>query len=334
MRRTSIVSMVVVIVMLLTSVTMTLAQEPSTEPITIGISYPHQENVVWVASKTYMERYAQEYAKQIGRPIETIITVAGSDTTRQAADIEDLINRGVDIILASPLDSKAIGASIKAAHDAKIPFVTFLRAAAPDVEQAEANVGIDPVGQAYTAAIALAAVLKADGVQGKCINLQGDLRDENAILRDKGWVKAQEEAKAWEDIVTIPGEWLPEKALTGVTNALQAHPEANCMFVASDHYMASVQTALQQANRWQPRGTEGHMYIASQDIFPEAIKMLEDGYIDTNTELAEFAVAKAAIEAAVMLVNGKWDFQFPGRVGTPENIKTLDNLWGRDFAEK
>ena len=326
-------TVVMALVLLLTS--FAYAQEgEEMEPIVLGVSFPHQENIVWVAAKTYMEQYAEQYAARIGRDIELIITVAGSDTTRQASDIEDLINRGVDVVLASPLDSTTIGASVKAAHEADIPFVTFLRPASPDVEQPEANVGIDPVHQAYTTGTCLAAVLKADGVGGKCINLQGDLRDENAILRDEGWTKAGEETGAWEDVVTIPAEWLPEKALTGVTNALQANPEVNCMFVASDHYMAAVQTALEQAGRWVPRGEEGHIYIGSQDIFPEAIEMMQGGYIDCNTELAVFDVAKTAVEVGVMLAEGKWDFQFPGRVGTPENIDALEHLWGRDFAEK
>jgi ribose transport system substrate-binding protein len=335
MKRLSVVVAVVMIVAML-STSLAFAAAPSAEPkpIVIGISFPHQENQVWTSAHDRMIAYAQEYGKRIGVPIQTVVTVAGSDTSRQTADIEDLINRGVDVILASPLDSKAIGASIKAAHEAKIPFVTFFRAASPDVEQPDANVGLDAVGQAYSAGTAFAKVLKADGVQGKCIDLQGDLRDENAVLRDKGWKQAESESKAWEDTVTIPAEWLPEKALTGVTNALQAHPEANCMFVASDAYMASVQTALQQANRWAPRGQKNHMYIASQDIFTEAIKMLQDKYIDIDTEFAVFTVADRSVEVGTMLVLKKWDFEYPGRVGTPDNINSMDALWSRQLTEK
>ena len=48
-------------------------------------------------------------------------------------------------------------------------------------------------------------------------------------------------------------------------------------------------------------------------IFTEAIDMMKDGYIDCNTELAVFDIAKQSVEVAVMLADGKWDFQFPGR---------------------
>lgn len=311
-----------------------LQEEEEAGPISIGVSFPQQENIVWTSSKAFMEEYAEEYGKLIGRPIELTITVAAADPNRQAADVEDLISRGVDVILVSPMDATAIGASIKAAHEAGIPIATFLRPAAPDVEQPDANIGLEPVLQAYTTGLCLAEVLAEDGIEGKCINVQGDLVDENAVLRDKGWNMAKDETGAWEDAVTIPAEWLPEKALTGVTNALQANPDANCMFVASDHYIASIQTALEQADRWKPRGEEGHMYIGSQDIFTEAIEMMKDGYIDCNTELAVFDIAKQSIEVAVMLANGKWDFQFPGRVGTPDNIEDMPNLWSRELTEK
>ena len=65
--------------------------------------------------------------------------MANNDASRQASNIEDLVNSGVDIIIARALDSAAIGASIHEAKEAKIPFVTFDRASSG--EKPTAHVG-------------------------------------------------------------------------------------------------------------------------------------------------------------------------------------------------
>ena len=50
-----------------------------------------------------------------------------------------------------------------------------------------AHVGGDSYDQAKTTAEAFVALLKSKGVQGKCIELQGDLVDINAVNRSKAW---------------------------------------------------------------------------------------------------------------------------------------------------
>ena len=59
--------------------------------------------------------------------IKWIFNVANGDLARQEANIEDLINKGVDIVMARR-GIAAISASIKAAKAANIPFISFDRA--------------------------------------------------------------------------------------------------------------------------------------------------------------------------------------------------------------
>ena len=76
----------------------------------------------------YLQAQGREQGKAAGINIKWVINVANADPTRQAANIEDLINQGVDLIMARAEDGAAIGSSIKAAEAAGIPFVTFDRA--------------------------------------------------------------------------------------------------------------------------------------------------------------------------------------------------------------
>ena len=77
------------------------------------------------------------------------------------------------------------------------------------------------------------------------------------------------------------------------------------------------------------------MWIATQDMFPEAVKAMEAKYLDVGTIYDAFAHSKEAIRVAVRILTGK-SVDCPeavclakGRVTTQENIATIENLWSR-----
>jgi len=117
---------------------------------------------------------------------------------------------------------------------------------------------------------------------------------------------------------------------------LQAHPDATAVFVASDHLIQGVRTALERAERWAPRGEEGHMYLGSQDIFPIAIDMIADGYIDANTAFDIGVISKQAAAVVEALLAGEEvedSYAMEGRVATADNIADMPDLWSRDVAQ-
>lgn len=260
-----------------------------------------------------------------------MVNVADNDPTRQAANIEDLINQGVDMIIARAADSGTIGASIKAAKAADIPFVTFDHP--PGDAKPLAHVGGDGFNDAKNAAVALAALLKSKNVPGKCIELEGALTDVNGHNRHEGWLAGLK--GAIETLQTIPTNWNPEIFRSGTVNAMRAHPDATCLFLASDFALSSVQSALETVGRWAPDGDPKHVYIASLDVQPVAVKALEAGYLDVAMTYDADVLAKEAIGVAVDVAKKEKvacapDCLIKGREATPANIKTLPNLWSRD----
>lgn len=311
------------------------AQAPRKDKITIGVSWNEQIHSLVQAWQDYMEQYGEEFSAKYGIEIEWVVNVANSDPTQQASNIEDLINQGVDVILARAHDAAAIGASITAAHQAGIPFITFDRASAsvkPDV-----HVGADSYTQAVTTAEAFADLLEANGVEGKCIELQGDLRDMNAVYRSNGWADVEAARGAWETVVQIPTEWNPEKFLSGTANALEAHPEANCMFVASDFAFEGVETALENAGKLHPTGEEGHIWIAAQDVNPQGYTAMLNGYIDVATTYDAYFHAVELVHIAVRLAEGDAigasSILVPGRVATPQTLPDMDYIYARDYED-
>src|SRR6201997_1104244 len=304
------------------------------KPLTVGFSLDTKESSLETAWVDFLKSEGESQGKAAGLKIEWIINVANADPARQAANIDDLITRGVDIILARAFDSAAIGTSIKAAQNAGIPFITFDRGSTSG--KPTAHVGGDSYDQAKQTAEAFAAILKKAGIHGSCIELQGMLTDINAVNRSKAWNEVAKETGQYTTIVQIPTNWNPELFLSGLTNALNAHPEANCVFAASDFAFPSIQAALEKAGRWAPTGQPKHMWLATQDLLPAAVKPMEDGYIDVSTSYDAYAHSKETVRVLIAIALGKDPGCGPdgclakGRVATPATIKTMDNLWSRN----
>lgn len=314
---------------------LTMAAPALSADITVGLSWNSKTQPLEAAWEDYMKAEAERQGAAAGKTIEFVINVADADPSRQATNIEDLITQGVDVIVARAEDAGAIGASIRAAEAAGIPFVTFDRAAAN--ASPTAHVGGDSYDQALTTAEAFADLLGAQGVAGKCIELQGALTDINAVNRSKGWNEVDARRDEISTLAQVPTEWNPDLFRSGLANALRANPEANCAFIASDFAITAVQSALEEAGRWAPAGDPNHFWLATQDLLPAAVPLMETGFIDVSTTYDAYKHAEEAIRV-VLAINAGTDLGCgpdgclaKGRVVTPATIATIENLWSKTY---
>lgn len=314
-----------------------VADSGGMKEVTVGLAWNRKDQSLVQAWEDYMIASSQALEAEAGMKFNWVINVADGDPARLASNIEDLINQGVDIIVTRPEDAAAIGASIKAATEAGIQIVTFDRASS--TEQPAAHVGADSYNQAISTGEEFAKILDAAGVKGKCIELQGALTDINAVNRSKGWNDVDAKSDSFETLVQVPTEWNPDLFRSGTANALQANPDANCLFVASDFAFAAVQSALEAAGKWAPTGEEGHIWVAAQDVNPQGLAAMEGGYIDVATTYDAFSHSQEVVRVVAALLNGEDSgcgadgCLVAGRVATPANIMTMENLWSRDYQD-
>lgn len=305
------------------------------ETLEVGFSLDTKESSLQTAWEQFLRSEGEKQGKAAGIKVEWTINVANADPARQAANIDDLITKGVDVIMARAFDSGAIGTSIKAAKEAGIPFVTFDRGSSSG--KPTYHVGGDSYDQGRTTGEAFAEILKKAGIKGKCIELQGMLTDINAVNRSKAWNAVGKKTGQYETIVQVPTEWNPELFLSGLTNALNAKPDANCVFAASDFAFPSIQAALEKAGRWAPAGQPKHMMLATNDLLSAAVKPMENGYIDVSTTWDAYMQAKEAVRVLIAIKKkqdpkcGPDGCLAKGRLVTPATIKSTPDLWSRDF---
>lgn len=147
------------------------------QDLTIASSMPALEFPFFV----HMQSALSNEAAAIGG-IELIETDGQNQTTKQTADVEAAIIRGVDGIIISPIDAVAMGPALQQAVEAGIPVITIDRRV-DGVEGIAAHVGADNVigGQAQANLI---IEMFPDGA--RIVNLQGQPGSSPAIDRNKG----------------------------------------------------------------------------------------------------------------------------------------------------
>lgn len=313
----------------------TVAAHAQDDSLTVGFAWNSKTQPLEQAWEDYMLAEAERQGAEAGVEIEFIFNVADADPSRQQSNVEDLLTRGVDIIAARAEDAGAIGASIRAARAADVPFVTFDRAS--ESVEPTAHVGGDSYDQALTTAETFADLLAEQGVEGSCIELQGALTDINAVNRSRGWNEVDAARDEFQTVAQVPTEWNPELFRSGLANALRANPEANCAFVASDFAITAVQSALEEVGRWSPAGEDGHFYLATQDLLPVAVPLMEQSYIDVATTYDAYKHAEEFVRVVLALHQGEDPncgedgCLAKGRVVTPETIDSIENLWSKTY---
>jgi inositol transport system substrate-binding protein len=301
-------------------------QNSGPKQMTIGVSFETLQTEYWVAG---FEAIKAELKK---RDVAMLEAIADGDANRQLEQVNNFIARGVDGIIAVPKDAKTIIPIIRAANAANIPIVLYNRPAdktdAKSVAVVADNFAITKATVEY-----MCEEAKRSGKKYKALILMGDLGDINAIGRRDGF---EEAVKAYSDIIEVvsrvPTEWNQEKALAGVTNALQAHPEINFIFTSSDFLFPSIVSALKNAGKYKKIGEDGHVLLGGFDGDATAYQMLKDGYLDADGVQNVYFESEAAVQAVLDLKAGKSVPEIirdPGFVIHQGNLKEMSaKMWG------
>ena len=283
----------------------------------------------------YMKKFGEEKGPEYGVNFEWIEVVGDATPVQEASNIQDLINQQVDIMVVWCNNAETIGESIQKAQDAGIKVVTLDHQDAGKI--ADAHVGQDTLDQSIVASEALADILEKDGVKdAKAIELFGSLGDPNSVNRSEGWKQVEEERKLWTTVTTVPTEWKTENFKSGLSNALAANPDAEVLYIASDFAFSAVQSALEEAGRWKKRGEEGHMYICTQDVLPQAYEAFVAGYIDSGVPFDNIAHAEKVVEVVADLYLGnpvEKENWVKSPAVTADNIETEASVWARDYLD-
>ena len=298
---------------------MTATAAPKGGKVTIGVSLDNLNDPFWLGIKKGID----DAGKNLG--VDLVIRTAEGDAVKQNSQIDDMIAQGVSGIVCVYVDFKAILQAVKACNKAGIPFVYCDRTLASTADAKVAwGIATDNYALTVNGWKWLADYARKNKMKLKVLELVGSLTDENVLRRTDGF---KEVMKANSDIVQlvqqVPTEWNLEKALAGATNALQAHPEINVIFMHSDYLLGATISALRQAGRYTKIGEKGHVIVMPYSGNKASIEAMKAGYVEMCFGMDVYKEGYDSVKAAVELSQGK-------TYGAPVNdagfILTQENL--------
>lgn len=260
------------------------AASAQAQNLTIATSMPALEFPFFV----HMQRALDNEAEAIGG-IELLATDGQNQTTKQTADVEAAIVRGVDGIIISPLDSVAMAPALQQAVEAGIPVITIDRSieGVPDIL---AHVGADNVlgGEAQGRLI---MEMFPDGA--RIINLQGQPGSSPAIDRNQGLHNVLDPVSDTYQFVAEQTANFAREEGASVTEALLAGMDTppDVIVAANDDMALGALQVVQEQSLNIP--------VIGFDALPEALTSIRDGGLAATVEQFPGGQSSQALQTMV-----------------------------------
>ncbi|MBY3259689.1 MULTISPECIES: substrate-binding domain-containing protein [Rhizobium] len=278
-------------------------------PWTIGFSQDTMDHPWRAFMVTSAEAQAKKYPELIK---EFIYTDAKGTNEKQIADIEDLIARGVDLIMMSPREAQALVPAVEAIKKAGIPLVVLDR----EIVGEDYNVFIG--GNNLSLAEGLGKhVLGSVGEKFSYLELEGIPGATPTIQRQQGFA-AQLEGKA--DIKLLdarPANYDLAPAIPIVEDWLTRYRDQfQVIYAHNDPMILGAINVLKEAG-YKP----GDVYLIGVDGQREAFQAIKDGWLQATSIYATGGAI--GLDMAVRVLKGE---PVPKRITTETPIVTKDNV--------
>ena len=256
----------------------------------IGLVISTQNNPFFVTLK----EGAEAKAKELGHDL--IVLDSQDNPAKELGNVEDLLVKGVDVLLINPTDSDAVVSSVKAANRSKIPVVTLDRAA--NGGNVVSHVASDNV---LGGEMAGNFIVEKLGGKGKVVELEGIPGTTAARDRGTGFNKAA--AGKLEVVAKQAADFDRTKGLNVMENILQAQPEIQAVFAHNDEMALGALKAIEASGR--------DIFVVGFDATDDAVAAVKEGKLaatvaqktaeigDIVVEVADKIVKKQAVEKNV-----------------------------------
>lgn len=243
--------------------------------------------------------------------IDFIFTDAQGSAARNILDIEDLADRGIDLLMVSPRYPEAMAPAIAAVYASGIPVVILTREL--HGESFTTFVGPDDVTIAAEAAHTLADHL---GGHGRVLVLAGVPTAPTALRRSLGFAEALTAYPELEIVAEKVANYLRQDAIEAVEQVLRDGPAFDALFAQSDSMAEGARLAL-EAHGIDPRTIPS----VGIDYISAARDAIRDG-----RQIASFTYPTSGTEAAALAVRILAGEEVPRRVVVPSTRVTRDTV--------
>ena len=267
------------------------------EQIKVGVVLKSLSDSFWVR----VSEGAQQYCEDNNVDLILMAPDTANDSAQQLRIMEDMITQQVDGIVLGPAGSKELVSAVRKANDANIPVVVIdTKLDEEEMENQGATIatyiGSDNVQIGRESGEALAQLLNGEG---KVAEIEGLSGHESSIARCQGFEETMANYPDIEVVAKQAADWDTNKGYEVIQNIIQANPDLNGIWVASDLMGVGGAQAIVQA------GKAGEIILVGVDGMPEAIEGIGDGvYFATLAQQPE-EMGASGVEAIIKLKNGE-----------------------------
>ena len=268
-----------------------------------------------------MRRGAQEAADRLGVTLQVQAAEREIDVEKQMQIVENMIQTGIKALAITPSGSREIVSALVKARDAGVPIIVVdTRVDA----KAAADAGVQPktfVGSDNYEGGRLAGqhAVKITGGKARIGILEGIPGHETGDSRLRGFRDAVATHAGMTIVASQPANWERDQGFNVFQNMLQAHPDIDTVFAASDLMALGAIEAIAAAGR------TGKIRVIGFDALDDAKKAIAAGTMDASVAQFPYEMGKAAIESAVKVMNGE---TIPADIMVKLEMVTKDTLAG------
>jgi ribose transport system substrate-binding protein len=254
----------------------------------IGLSMNTLNNPFFVAVKEGAEAQAKEFGYDL------VVTDAQNNPGQQLADVENLLQQNLDMLIIDPADSDAIVEAVKKANDANVPVFTIDRQS--NGGEVVTHIGFDAIKSGNIAGDYLAKALNG---KGKIVEIQGIMGTNVARDRSKGFNEAIAKHPEMKIIAQQAADFDRGKALSVMENILQANPEIDAVYAANDEMALGALAAIEAAGRLD------EITLIGCDAVDPALDAIRQGKLEATIAEPPFFLGREAVKTAQKISKGE-----------------------------
>src|SRR5437870_10380839 len=276
------------------------SKAPHAGPVRIGFSMDTLKEERWQRDKQLIERRA----KEVGAHLD--VEVANGDDAVQTNQAENMLTKGVDVLIVAPHNGEIAASIVEAAHRKGVPVISYDRLIRNSDVDLYISHQVERIGE-MQADYALKHVPK-----GNYVLIGGSPTDYNAILLRKGQMNILKPAVDRHDIKIISDqfarEWKAEEALRITEDALtRTGNKINAIVASNDGTAGGAISALEAA------GLAGKVLVTGQDAQKDAVQRIVKGTQTMTIYKPIQPLAFGAVDAAMRLAR-KQTVDAPDRI--------------------
>jgi len=277
-------------------------------PLKIGMTFQELNNPYFVT----MQKALNDAAASTGATV--VVTDAHHDVSKQVSDVEDMLQKKIDILLVNPTDSTGIQSAVTSAKKAGVGVVAVDANANGPVDSFVGSKNFD-AGQ-----IACEYLAKSIGGSGEVAILDG-IPVVPILERVRGCKAALAKALGVKLVDTQNGKQERATALSVTENMIQAHPNLKGIFSVNDGGSMGALSAIESSGK--------DIKLTSVDGAPEAIAAIQkpnSKFIETS---AQFPADQVRIALGIAYAK-KWGANVPKAI--PVDVKMIDKSNAKGFS--